>query len=504
MNTVNNPLGKVVVGLAGAAKDANDALTGNSGTILDEWNPLGYASKLFGAAVKGVGAGVNALASVTTEPAASFLGSKLRQVIGPDKVDSVINSPLAKALVKEYSTDPDIAAGLGAVNSFASLSGTLSGAASVGDGLSALSEAVAPTAESLQSNLEGQQAMGKDPNKVVGQITQATTPQEIATAKTGLSTVDMSNVKTYAQGSAAIDDAITANKAKVDSNLGSHNETYTPADISHEIKQTNGDTISTDPVADGIKQLQDFYSKTNNPSELARINDLQDKYQNDGLTPKEINDLAREHGQQLNAYNANGEVSPGLSKQGAENTRSAIKATVDKIAPEANRDAIDQNTSDLINTKKMFDEMAEKVQAAQNKIAESGFLKKAGTAVGKVIDFTTGGFLRGMLRSIQGFSENGAGLNALDLQKILSSNLDLLDRINSLNPTQLSQALANPNTLALPAGGTPIASPLTIPLPASTPPVSGGQAPIINYSNTAPLPAMTPPGPQLPPLAFRR
>lgn len=543
---VKNPLGKAVVAGGVAAQDTVDALTGNSNTAFDYLNPVGWAAKLFGGATKAVGGAVDALANVTTKPLGSFLGTALRSIVGPEHVDKFVNAPLTQALIKEYSTDPDIAAGLGAVNSFASLAGTITGGAEAIKGLGAISESVAPIARDLQDNAAAGKLSGKNAADVTGRITQTTAPSDLGAAQRSLGTVDMSGVKTYEQGVKVLDDKIKANTDIVDSKFGKSDQKFTQGDLQKEVPVKGGQSpIVSDPVGEGLKQLEDYYTQTNDTSNIARIKGLYDDYVHDGLTPKQINDIAREHGDALNAYNKSGDLAASMKKVEAENTRTGMKDVARSLMPDENTRAVDLNTSDLIKTKEMFQDMSEKVQQLENKVRDSGFLLRAGKAVGHVLDFSSGGFLRGMLRTMQGFSGDGSGMNALELQKALQGNLELLDRLNAMTPPQLEAAFKNPEMLALPSGEgvtpqNPVISlpsspetpnlgmkapggpntntvagqvPLALPAPGSTPqtamPInlpssfSGDpyhQPSVINYAK----PPQTPVGPPLPPLGFNQ
>ena len=288
------------------------------------------------------------------------------------------------------------------------------------------SEAVASGASTVADTVSNvvDKVKGPAPTipSVVGKITQAE-PSELSSATRALGTVDTSGVKTFKDLSAKLDETIKTNTAKVDTALGADAKTYKPAVTTNE------------PVTQGLKQLETYYEKTNDVANLGRIRDLQAKYEGSGLTVKEMNGIAREHGSVLNAYNANGELASGLSRQAAENTRAGIKASVDNIAPDAGRKAIDANTSDLIKTKGMVDDMATKVQQLQNRLKSFTPLQKAGQVVGKTIDTVTGGFFKGLLRQIQGIGTEGATtMNPVELQNALSKNLGTLDKLLKMKP----------------------------------------------------------------------
>ena len=83
----------------------------------------------------------------------------------------------------------------------------------------------------------------------------------------------------------------------------------------------------------------------------------------------------------------------------------------------------------------MVDDMATKVQALQNKLQKPNLFQKAGQALGKGVDFVTGGAFKSFLRQIQGIGmEEGKTMNAIQLQDNLAKNLKLLDKLNTMKP----------------------------------------------------------------------
>ncbi|MCL4399691.1 hypothetical protein M1506_00230 [Patescibacteria group bacterium] len=127
-STPTNPIIKGLSAFGGAAKEVENDLTGNSGTLFDYINPLGYAAKGFNALVGGAKAGVNALANVTTVPLFSMIGTGLRHAIGDENVDEFLKNPTMQKVFKSVSdvaNDPDVQAGLSAVNNIANLAATV-------------------------------------------------------------------------------------------------------------------------------------------------------------------------------------------------------------------------------------------------------------------------------------------------------------------------------------------------------------------------------------------
>ena len=160
-------------------------------------------------------------------------------------------------------------------------------------------------------------------------------------------------------------------QGKIKSNLDTVDSHFTNDTTTHPMKdfeQTTGkgtSAVKTNYVQQSIDQLKDFYTKTNDAQGLSDIKGLEEKANTEGLSSKELNDLAKEHGSTIKAFNANGEAASGLTKQAAENTRAGVKTTArdmlgktdTKGATEVTR--LDKETSDAIHTKDLLDKQVE-------------------------------------------------------------------------------------------------------------------------------------------------
>lgn len=272
---------------------------------------------------------------------------------------------------------------------------------------------------------------------VVGKITQAVGP-DVETAAKALQSVDTTGVKTFQDLENTLDAQIRANTAKVDESLSQNATPYKPAEVETRIPVAGKTDIVTSPVNDALDQLHDYYLKTKDATGQAQIESLQTKFESQGLTTKELNDLARLHGKDLNAYNANGELASGLTKQAAENTRMGVKDLVRKLTPDDATRALDKNTSDLIATRQMASDMSAKVQTLQNRLEKAGLWRKAASAAATGTDIVTGGFFKNLV----GLAKSGdQTLNAIQIENNLRKNLALLDRLNTMSPQAAFQTL---------------------------------------------------------------
>lgn len=107
--------------------------------------------------------------------------------------------------------------------------------------------------------------------------------------------------------------------------------------------------VKVNYVKQAMEDLKNFYEKTGNHEGIAKIKKLENNSKIKGLTYKDVNDLARLHGRELNAYNANNELASGLSKQAAENTRKGLKTTAREGLGTSEAKALDEELSQLFD-----------------------------------------------------------------------------------------------------------------------------------------------------------
>lgn len=250
------------------------------------------------------------------------------------------------------------------------------------------------------------------PEEEIGKIIQGKTtdiPAAQRTFKTLSSNINPSKMSSR-ELSDTIQNKIDENMKTVDTHFSNDNNPHSMKDF-NQTTGTGKSTIKTNYVEQAINQLKDFYSKTNDAQGLSDIIKLENKALGEPLTPKEINnlknknlkntnykpptkgkskglsskelnDLAKEHGSTIKAFNANNEAASGLTKQAAENTRTGVKATARKILSENNKKGsievtrLDKETSDAIHTKNLLDKQTEKEAIGVQKKGKQNFIDK--------------------------------------------------------------------------------------------------------------------------------
>lgn len=305
-------------------------------------------------------------------------------------------------------------------------------------------KAIKQTPEVVSTVSKSIQDIGKTPKtleQAVGQIAQGTT-EAIRPVQTALQVVDTSKVKTYSDLLGQINKKVPELAGVVDNELAKDATLYKLGDLALKQTTKTGRELSTDYVSKGLNELKDFYTATGNEIAKADIEDLIAKANLEGLTRKEVNDIARLHGRELNAYNANGQLASGITKQAVENTRQGLKDIARQgIGGEEARLA-DQQLSALYDTQQLIEKNVEAVNKLQQKINERGLVEKIGYNFAKYADILTGGTLRGV---VGGILPRGAGyktMNALDIEDALRGNLDIVEKaLKSKNDKELIDTL---------------------------------------------------------------
>lgn len=385
-------------------------------------------------------------ASLPFEAAHDTLGSAVHEITGLDP-----NSEHGKAITDSFMNGVLLAAGVGKDV----IKGVQSGDLSLKDAWEqvkqapknikempgALSDAFGQAVDSFKSPAERVSTYKANVDKAVGQITQGKT-KDIEAGKKALGEIDTSHMDkiTYENLSKAAQDKIDAIKEAQDNTFKKSDVKYKLDNFEKEVK--SGDTVVTvNPVKDALNQLQELYSKTNDPENLVRIQDLATKAEKYNLSLKDVNDLAREYGTEFGkkAFSKTGDPLTSVNAQAYENTRTAVKNAVRNEMPDNATKIMDEKMSDLINTKNSFDKMAEKVNALQQKIQERDLGEQVGRGVATVLNTASGGALKGF---IERFLARGTGLktlNALDLESFLSKNISNINKWSKMideNPTQ--------------------------------------------------------------------
>lgn len=367
------------------------------------------------------------------------VGDRWNKSIQP-LVDTFSDNPTVQKLVTKH---PSL---LEAIPDFLSIALTLMGGKEAPETGSALEDAADSTIKSATPIAKGTgELMGKGADAVVNTVSDVTgkvkegikpnvTPKEatgniiqgktedIPAAQRILSNLDHTGIKTYADLQAKLDEQAKSLTKQVDNEFGKDSSG------GHSIKsfeQTIGEgksAVKVNYVKQAIADLKDYYAKTNDAQGLAKIQKLENSAKIKGMTYKDVNDLARLHGKELNAFNANGQAASGLSKQAAENTRSGLKDTARQGLGNDSARALDRQLHETLDTKKLIDKQVESVNKAAQKTPKQGVIPKTIGKVVKGLDVVTGGPLKALGKTM-GMAGSTDALSATELEGNLAKNL---------------------------------------------------------------------------------
>jgi hypothetical protein len=307
-----------------------------------------------------------------------------------------------------------------------------------------LDRAASAVASPIQSAIPGALSKGSafvkspvSPIEAAGQIVQGKTAQAPVAADV-LSKLDTSGVKTYADLSKALDTSVKGKLGQVDQIYKSQpGMTKLPAlgrTVTSEVGGKVG-TAKVNHVADALKQLKELYTKTNSPADTARIEAITGHAKETGLTPHDINLIAREYGTEFGskAFDKKGDPLTSVNAQAFENTRKGVKETARSFLPDEKSRQLDKEIADSLHVKALTDRMAEAVNRLQQRVQQRGLVEKIARAAGHVTDIATLGAPKAFISKL--FFPSNVGLktlNSIDLQEQLAHNLQLAKRLNGL------------------------------------------------------------------------
>lgn len=299
----------------------------------------------------------------------------------------------------------------------------LSGVANkVGDLAGKTSDALS-TASDIASTVKEGIKPSLTPEEATGQIIQGT-PEDVAAAQRTFKSIDTSGVKTYADLKAKVDSQIKPLATEVDKELSKNTEGKSIKSYTQTVGAGKS-AVKVNYVEKAIDDLNNYYTKTGDAQGLSDMKALVNKAKINGLTLKDINDLARTHGSTINAFNANGEAASGLTKQAAENTRMGLKNIARQGLGGAAAKALDAKLSDLYDTQALIDKMVKKVNASAQSTPKVGAIPKALGKVIKTVDTVAGSPLKAIGKTM-GIGVNTTSMTPLEIESSLAKNLDIL------------------------------------------------------------------------------
>lgn len=234
--------------------------------------------------------------------------------------------------------------------------------------------------------------------------------------------------QTFEQGIKTVSDTIGDLSKKVDTQLDTDLTKRKIGAYNISVGETG---VKHNYVKDAIAELDNYYKKINDIEGQTKLKEIKTKLRTEGLTAKEVNDLARLHGQLRSGFNLNGELSTGLTKQGYENTRKGVKSTVRGLPSGKATEALDKEISANYDVRDKFEKFNKKVISLQNRMNKPGLLQRVGAKGGTLFDIATGNFVRGLVREVANLSQT-KGATSVELEQELAKNLMKLQKLEDI------------------------------------------------------------------------
>jgi hypothetical protein len=285
--------------------------------------------------------------------------------------------------------------------------------------------------------------------EALGQVLQGKT-KDMVKGEKALGAIDTKDVKTYKDLSKKIEEAIPDYSKKVDAELLKDTNIYKMDDLITVEKTKGGETVTSNYVQDALENLKELYVKTKDLVKAGNIEELLAKAETQGLTKKEVNDIARIYGSEYKAFSpSTGEPLTSVNKQAYENTRKGLKE-VSRRGLDDTAKELDATLSGLLNTKRLIDKNVEAANRLRQKIDERGLGEKIGRGVLTALDYATLGTVKGaVLKTLP----RGLGYkvkNYMDLEeslarnlKIINTELSRINRIESAPPVKTRMDMLN-------------------------------------------------------------
>jgi hypothetical protein len=230
---------------------------------------------------------------------------------------------------------------------------------------------------------------------------------------------------------------------QVDAELMVDPKPYSIDELVTVSKTKGGADVSVNYVQTALDNLEELYTKINDPVRAGNVKELIAKAETEGLTKKEVNDLAREYGVEFRAKAfSQGNPLTSVNDQAYENVRSGLKEVARRGLSDTAKE-LDGTMSDIMSTKTLIDK---NYAAADNlKIVQKqrGVGEKASKLVLQALDVATLGTVKGALVKML---PRGMGLkvnNFMELEEALGKNLKIiLDETKRLDNIAANKVVA--------------------------------------------------------------
>lgn len=266
-------------------------------------------------------------------------------------------------------------------------------------------------------------------DEAVGRIIQGK-PEDIEAARRAIQNIDTEGVETFKDLNVRVNENITSLAKKVDEELSKHPDLI-PADQFVKTTKVGDKDVTQEPLKEALDGLENAYKKSGEEPNAERISQLRTKFETEGFTVKEANDLAREYGVEFRdrAFTKLGDPKAGFNAENFENVRKGVKDVVRDKLPDTTTKELDAQMADLFSTRNLTVKMEEKVNTLFQKVKKRGLFKRASQAIGTGVDVATFGTISGFMSRFLPSQVGLKTMNSLDIEEELIKNLKLIDKL---------------------------------------------------------------------------
>jgi len=267
----------------------------------------------------------------------------------------------------------------------------------------------------------------KTPEEIAGEIAQGT-KREAQQLLQAVPDIDVSKVKTAGDLKNQAKESIKKLVNEQDVEFNTNPNKYKLNQL--VLEETVGNTkVVHNYVKDALEQLSELYTKINDPVSKAKVEQLQakvDTIKGEGLTAKEVNDIARMHSSEFGskAFGKTGEPLTSVNAQAFENTRKGIKETARDKMPNEKTKALDDRISNLYKVESLSTKLEKSVNKLAQKMTKPNMLQKISLLLGKAMDITG---VKSFLKKSFDIGAQETTLSPIELEARLSDNLKKIE-----------------------------------------------------------------------------
>lgn len=266
--------------------------------------------------------------------------------------------------------------------------------------------------------------------KALEEATVAKTAKEIPAFEKAISAIDTTDVETFADLNKKFKEAIPTISKQVDDELLKDTNVYKIEDLLIPQVTKAGKEIKTDYITRALEGLDDLYTKLGDDVSKADIQDLMTKAKTQGLTRKEVNDLARQYNIEYGnkAFTATGDIKQGFNADVYESTRKGLKDIARSGLGGEQAKALDESLSAIYDAQRLAERNANAVQAMKTRIEEKGWVGKGISNIWNTSDLITGGAFRSLRDTVLARGSAQKLQNILELENKLKKNLEVINK----------------------------------------------------------------------------